>query len=1025
MTAQSQLLPNSRPAVARPTQKYIARARRASSLIAEDDSELQSECASASPFGLLAWLAIVIAVLPISALIPLFVVYGLLEGVAVALFNYPLVGLSLWRWPVLPAVNGPAVVLDGVWRLLLRRPFPYASRQELLPEAQSRIEKACRLWKGLTADQSSDPRPGFVGQALRIIAMPVETALRLRADLSPRGHYKGVHRQGVCVRASLEWEPWVGEQYSGIFSSGSDEALVRLSWAVAPEPGARVAGAAVKCFRDGVASANFVALHNILEAQASANLLELPLCTHIPVPSSGASVGRSGTKDWRQAGLVDVRAGITGSRFIWALRNALLDKPPIPGCPAGAAGALFGVTGLSDLASHAQDGSPAGEAAFPFALVLQPNPLLAARVARHLADGAESLDALRAALRGAAAESAARVLYRVFLVPGLDPSALRFAGEVRLRGEACRSLLGDRRLLFRHTMLTDDARVGGAGGTAAQRWLYQLVHNSDKRYEYEGLPGLYSALLPAWPRPAPPGAPAPPPADAAFGGAPPELCPLRAAWESGDATPRLWRRALAVLGGALLAAPALVAGLLLLPPLLLLLGLVLARGGHAAHRARETLTTLRRLVSGSAAPPPPHRASLLSFPFDNAAAQLAVARSMPSRRYAAVSPTGVWGVWGHEGLAVFYDGAYCERDPTKWPLTPLGLVQTVWGTAKDPPPPASTRGGCCPAGGRGAALAAVEYGLPPLDGAEHRARKQVFHAAMRPGLVLDAVRTVVRRELRGVAERVRGGEPVALADEAFTLVAHLTCEAFFGLPVCRGEAVQLGRALDANFSTFDDIARSLRFGAAGGAARLGHERIFGFMARALSHARAAGADAVEQGEPTSLLASYLRELGPTRLPDTALLADLYHVFNGGYAFARCLPQLAYALHAMPRAREALRREAAIAEQQEHGGAPGAAARALAHETLRYFNGVQLVFGAATVDIPESAFASEGARAAAADGGGGGDRVAIPRGDFLAAFLYATCRGSRHERPDVFWPGRWEEAAHLTHTVHPRAPGLAH
>ena len=93
------------------------------------------------------------------------------------------------------AVNGPAVVLVGVWRLLLRRPFPYASRQEFLPEAQSRIEKACRLWTGLTAEQSSDPRPGFVGQALRIIAMPVETALRLRADLSPRGHYKGVHRQ--------------------------------------------------------------------------------------------------------------------------------------------------------------------------------------------------------------------------------------------------------------------------------------------------------------------------------------------------------------------------------------------------------------------------------------------------------------------------------------------------------------------------------------------------------------------------------------------------------------------------------------------------------------------------------------------------------------------------------------------------------------------------------------------------------------------------------------------------------------
>ena len=124
MTAQSQLLPNPRPAVAPPTQKYIARARRASSLIAEDDSELQSECASASPFGLLAWLAIVIAALPISALIPLFVVYGLLEGVAVALFNYPLVGLSLWRWPVLP---GSQRTCRGARRCLAASPPPSLS----------------------------------------------------------------------------------------------------------------------------------------------------------------------------------------------------------------------------------------------------------------------------------------------------------------------------------------------------------------------------------------------------------------------------------------------------------------------------------------------------------------------------------------------------------------------------------------------------------------------------------------------------------------------------------------------------------------------------------------------------------------------------------------------------------------------------------------------------------------------------------------------------------------------------------
>ena len=167
--------------------------------------------------------------------------------------------------------------------------------------------------------------------------MPVQTVLRRRADLSPPGHFKAIHRQGVVARCSIEWEPWVGESFTGIFASGSDEALVRLSWAVAPEEGAFVAGAAIKCFRDGVPSANILALHNILQSQSTSNLLELPLATHIPLPSSGENTERRGALSWRQAGAFDLRAGVTGGRFIWALRRAMLDGPTIPGCAAAVA----------------------------------------------------------------------------------------------------------------------------------------------------------------------------------------------------------------------------------------------------------------------------------------------------------------------------------------------------------------------------------------------------------------------------------------------------------------------------------------------------------------------------------------------------------------------------------------------------------------------------------------------------------------------------------------------------------------
>ena len=45
-------------------------------------------------------------------------------------------------------------------------------------------------------------------------------------------------------------------------------------------------------------------------------------------------------------------------------------------------------------ARHDQTGAEAGEPAFPFALVLQPSPLLAARVERFLAEGVDSLEAV-------------------------------------------------------------------------------------------------------------------------------------------------------------------------------------------------------------------------------------------------------------------------------------------------------------------------------------------------------------------------------------------------------------------------------------------------------------------------------------------------------------------------------------------------------------------------------------------------------------------------------------------------------
>ena len=140
-----------------------------------------------------------------------------------------------------------------------------------------------------------------LNRLIRLLFMPVRTALRRRSDLAPAGHFKAIHRQGLVARAAVAWEPWVQARFSGIFASGADEALLRLSWAVEPTKGARVAGLALKCFRDGLPSGNLLAMWSILQSQSSANMLEKPLCTHIAMPTSGRNEGREGARSWRGA----------------------------------------------------------------------------------------------------------------------------------------------------------------------------------------------------------------------------------------------------------------------------------------------------------------------------------------------------------------------------------------------------------------------------------------------------------------------------------------------------------------------------------------------------------------------------------------------------------------------------------------------------------------------------------------------------------------------------------------------------
>ena len=816
---------------------------------------------------------------------------------------------------------------------------------------------------------------GNAGRASGLALMPVRSAIWLHTDVSPIGHFKVLHRQGVVARASLEWEPWVGEAYTGIFRSGAAEALLRLSWADAPaRPGRYLPGIAVKCLRSGVPSANLVALDSVMMSQPTPNMLARPLCTNVPLPATAQNRGRRGARTWREmlrAPIENLSALLTGARFDWAQRIDMEDFDQ----PSGAAARLTGLSGVSDMALFDANGAQAHEPRWPFALVLQPNPRAALAVERALAAGLDPLDALAAALGGN------EELYRIYLVDALDPSEVRLGGTLTLASKPVRSTLGDSRLMFRHSMLAEGARLRGPGGDRAKEWLAEATAGVQRRWEYEGVE-QYKPFLEPYPNPPP---------------RPPPHCPLETAWRAADAERWGCGRALndlALVALLTLAAPLALALSLAVLPLAFLLA------PARTYRFSGALPTLLR-VALWLTPPLPHARRLALRLRDSSALQLLASRAAPSARHLCLLP-GVHGVWGSEGLRAFYSDANVARDPTTWPLPPVGLVSTVWGTPHGKPasPPKT--------------LSALTYGCPVLDGAAHRQRKARFVAAAQVGSLLSSARQLLRREFEALGRRVqqagaagggtRGGGAamsVYLAEEGFTIAASVACDLLFGLPVSSDEAAALGRALKANFSTFDAIAYRLHFGRASASASQGHEAIFAYMRRAIDAQR----KAPSAGCP---LATYLAAAPPSgeTLNEESLLSDVYHFWNGCYAIALHIPHMAFALQHMPEERAALRAEAtALAEAAPRAMAELRAAAprsfAFASEVVRYFNGVQIVLGTALRDIPAAELAPSGSGGAPASG------VAIQRGDFVAAFLYATNRmAAHHDAPDTFWPQRW-------------------
>jgi len=173
----------------------------------------------------------------------------------------------------------------------LPQPFAAASYQDL-----SANSKMAKLWAKIAEDTSSGSFPNTLGVVTSVLGENLKTTFELASDQMPQGHTKIIHSVGT--HSKFEWKNTGGHEYTGLFASGSKEGVLRFSLAAAPDnkaeykppgtqPGTNTVGISVKVLRDGLASANFVAMRPAgAGGQNSFNFFESELQNHVAAPSN-------------------------------------------------------------------------------------------------------------------------------------------------------------------------------------------------------------------------------------------------------------------------------------------------------------------------------------------------------------------------------------------------------------------------------------------------------------------------------------------------------------------------------------------------------------------------------------------------------------------------------------------------------------------------------------------------------------------------------------------------------------------
>lgn len=303
---------------------------------------------------------------------------------------------------------------------------PFASNYE----SQSAKAKLDFIW----AQSKSDN--GFGGTFMKVTELLalVKPQFLGGIDFSPVGHNisdqnaperrKLIHSVGMTAKIAFNFESNL--PFTGQFSEKKSIGLIRASSATDPTAYDNAPGISIKLFRDGVTSANLVAMWSLFGQSHESNFFKHPLSNHVSaLPSINFS-----------------------TKFLTlTLLNKRFSKMD----------SVTNVVGLSDFVKNMNDGTSISEPKAPFALVFQP------------ASGVQKLCENDKIVNGGYGcfdkIKSGTLLYTVWYVDtmvnktSVNSTTLKKFGTIVTESEFIRSKFMDESVQFRHVFWADEVKA--------------------------------------------------------------------------------------------------------------------------------------------------------------------------------------------------------------------------------------------------------------------------------------------------------------------------------------------------------------------------------------------------------------------------------------------------------------------------------------------------------------------------------------------------------------------------------------